>query len=385
MGKLQKFYFQAVDQDNKRISGSIFSEDEEAAKIKIKNKNLALFSIEKFDENKSQQEKTGLNNFEFEGINPDGKNVRGKIEAIDAYEGYKKLRKDYEFEVTSIVDSKLDFEEKGKIISKGIPDEFKELYQTESFAFKKKKKKKKIEIVEISEKDKQELAFYSYEISLISKEIHRLLEKSNKYLNKEERQNILNQLGLIERLRQSNAVGHLKKLTNRLIDELADAKLFMEEKLLSAEEKSEINNLKNEFKTYSKSKKESLVSKALEINLSFDLDARKLAVSISKAKLATKIGLILYWMIVSLFFLMAIFWIKNSINIFILEKNIPETLYILKSVLLWLMTAVSLLNMMIFAPMVFSSKTFKFKKIIVFFGIALISNTLIILLLPSLF
>lgn len=385
MGRLQKFYFQAVDNDNHRISGSIFAEDESVAKTKLKKQGLALFSIELFDDSKSKT-KEGLNLFEFEGTNPDGKHVRGKIEAINAYEAYKKLQKDYEFQVTSIVDAGLDFEEKSRLIEAGISDEFKKLYKEESFTFKKKKsKKKKIEIVEVSEKDKKELAFYSHEIGVMAKEIRELLEKSEKYLKREEKRKILQRLGLIERLRQSNAVDHLRNLTNKLIQQLSDDKIFIEEHISSYEEQKNLDNTRNEFKNYSNLKKKSLASKALEMNIAFDIDARKIALDIYKIRPITQLGFIAYWSVSSIFCLMTILWIKNGVQIVFNQENVTKSWYVFKSLLLWLITAISLVNMMLFAPMVFSKKTFTLKERLIYFGIGLILNIIVIVLLPSFF
>jgi hypothetical protein len=324
--------------------------------------------------------------FEFEGTNPDGKHVRGHIEAINAYEAFKKLKREYAFFLKSVVDTNLNYEEKAKQIAKGIPEDWVRLYEEESFAFKKKnKKKKKIEIVEISEKDRKELEFYSHEIGIMSKEIHELLDKSEDYLERSERENILKRLGLIERLRQSNAVDHLKNLTNKLIDQIADDKLFMEELLVSEADKAKIEALKGEFRNYSTSKKKSIASKALEINIAFNLDARQLVVGVSKARPLTQAGLIAYWTIVSLFCLMTILWIKNGIQIVFNNGNITESLYIFKSLFLWILTAISLVNMMIFAPMVFSQKYFPTKSRLIFFGVAIIANIAVILFLPSFF
>jgi len=384
MERLQKFYFQAVDKDNHPLSGSVFAEDEKKAREKLKKKGLALFNIELFDESKAKT-KEGLMSFEFEGTNPDGKPIRGQIEAINAYEAFKKLKRDYDFFLTSVVDANLNYEEKAKQIAKGIPEEWLRLYEEESFAFKKKKKKKKLEVVEISEKDKKELEFYSHEIGIMSQEIRELLEKSSDYLQRSEKESILKRLGLIERLRQSNAVDHLKNLTNKLIDQIADDKLFMEELLVSKEAQAKIDALKNEFKEYSVNKKKSLVNKALELNLAFNIDPRQLVVEVSKVRPLTQLGLIIYWIIVSLFCLMTILWIKNGLQIVFNKGNIFESVFIFKSLLLWLITAISFVNMMIFAPMVFSKKYFPLKSRLIFFGIALIANLAVVLFLPTFF
>ncbi len=384
MDKLQKFYFQAVDSDNRRISGSIFAENEQIAREKIKKQGLALFNIEKYDESKAKT-KDGLMRFEFRGTNPDGKPVRGHIEAINAYEAFKKLKRDYDFFLTSVVDTNLNYEEKAKQIAKGIPDEWLRLYEEESFAFKKKKKKKKVETVEISEKDQKELEFYSHEIGIMSKEIRELLDKSSDYIERSKKEEILQRLGLLERLKQSNAVDHLKNLTHKLIDQISDDKLFIEELLVSEADKTKIEELKGEFKEYSTEKKKSLAQKALELNLAFNVDPRQLVVEVSKIRPITQLGLTAYWTIVSLFLLMTVLWIKNGLQIVLNQGNLTESLFIFQSLFLWLITAISFVNMMIFAPMVFSKKYFPIKIRLIYFGIALIANVAVILFLPAFF
>jgi hypothetical protein len=382
----QKFYFQAVDNDSKRISGSIFAENEVQAKEKIKKQGLALFSIESFSSEKSKSE-TGMDTYSFQGTNTEGQHVRGKIEAVSDYEAYKKLRRDYEFEVTSIVSNNLDLEAKNKLIQSGISEDFKLRYKEDSFAFKKKKRKKRIEVIELSAKDKKELAFYSSQITELAREIRNMLEKSEKYIDRDKKREILKRIGLLERLKRSNAIDHLKTLTNKLIDQIADDKIFMEKTMLSEQEKEERSKLKSNMQNYSKKKKKGIATKALEMSVTMDIDfdAKQLVVDISRVRPLTQIAMIFYWSVVSLSALMIMLWLKNGMQLILNQGNITEAAYIFKSLLLWLITSVSLVNMIVFGPMVFNKRTYTNKERYIYFGVAFILNILIILGLPKLF
>ena len=163
---------------------------------------------------------------------------------------------------------------------------------------------------------------------------------------------------------------------------MSDDKIFMEDAINIEERNPDIEKLKGEFKSYSVQKQKSLAAKALEINIAFNIDTRQIAANLYKTKPLTQIGFVLYWTVLSIFCLMTILWIRVGAQLIFLEVNITQSLYIFKSLLLWLITAITLVNTMIFAPMVFVDKKFSTKAKIIFFGSAFVLNIIVMIGLP---
>ncbi len=385
MERLQKFYFQAVNRDNRRVSGSVFAKEEMEAREKLRKQGLAIFSIEPFDEQKAKTPE-GLNRFAFEGTNSDGKHIRGKIEAINPYEAYKKLRGEYNFTLNYLVNCNLSPDEKHQIIAEGIPPEYSKLFEEE--AHKKREKKdeeeNKIETVELSEEDKKQLSFYSSEITRLASEIRALLDNNRKYIKFEKRQEILRRIGLMERLKQSNSLEHLKSLVNKLITELADERIFIEEQVLPNSEKENIYFVKEALSNYSNSKKKDIKKSIAKIN-SIKIDTKKIKKTLSKQEIIKEIGYTIYCFFGFLLILMLILWTKNTIQTFFLGNKIFENMFLFKSQNLWKTTLLSLSNLITLSPFIFGRENLKLSTKIIFIVFTIFLNLMILTALPSLF
>ncbi len=248
---LQKFLFEAVTKEGKNMSGSIQAESEAAAREKLTKSGLAVLTIAPF---KAQKKVAGMKIFTFEAINPSKKHVKGTIEALDEYAAYKKLRMEYEFEISSLLPKEVSLEERIQLKKKGIDPEYevrlqKEMKERESEEKKDKKKKKgsQEEIEEVLAARKKEIEFMHNQIDEILQQVEDLIKKNERFLNIDKKREMQERIDLLSRLRRSNSVVHLQNLTKKILKELSDDALFLAEEELKAEDKEAWLESKSEF------------------------------------------------------------------------------------------------------------------------------------------
>lgn len=339
---MQKFYFEAVSSEGKKLTGTISANSQDEAHSKLKNGGMAVLSLKEYDE--SSVAAQGLKTFEFQAYNPQKKLVKGNIQAPDDFSAYKRLKDDYGFEVLSLVDATLPEAEKEILRQKGLNPDLDKKYnlQNKKAAAKEKKKTSPEEEIKLAvESHKREIEFMHAQIDEILTEIIPLVQTSMDVLNPVYRRQIEERINLLSRLRHSNSVDHLRNLTRKLIDTLRDDAIFIQEELASPEQKEKIQEHKKQFQMFS-SKYEVNIAQGLEqIQLQIaNIDPTALSHDLSKLEITTKIANPIYMMFVTLFGSMTLYWMVLSILNF-LNINEAKTQFILSSNLLWFTTGVS--------------------------------------------
>lgn len=269
---MQKFFFQAVTAEGKHISGTMEGEDEAAVREKLGNAKLAILDIEDFDPSKHID--ASLQVFEFAGHNVEGKVIKGTIESPEAYEAYKKLRIEYSLTVDFLVPAEWSEEQKQAAKTQGIDPEF----EKRLFAEGKKVKK------EVSERDKlqadnqkmidraletrqKEAELIRAEISNLVNQVNQMLEEQKEFIDPVKRRNIEKQLDLLSRIKYSNATNHLKKLIERLFQDLMSGDLFINKTEVHADDLPQYEEAKEKVHFFAHNSRIHMKSKIREIQL----------------------------------------------------------------------------------------------------------------------
>lgn len=373
-GQKKRYHFVAVNPEGKKFSGTVWAESENEARTKISERGLALFSIEEFTaENAAITD--GFQQFEFQGKGKDGKPVRGTIESIDAYEAYAKLRKDYDFDLTNVVSLSATEEERQRYQQKGLPPEWIEQFNLEH-GKKKKEVEKKVIVKEdevlLSDQDRAELHFYQEEIGKLTTEVLTLLQENESFLDASARREILDRIGLLSRLRRSNAIDHLRELTKKLLKQLGDDKLFIESEKLTEEQQGELIIRKTQFDEFSKQLEKKVSSGIAAVSVGIaSIDTEKVKLQIKKSDPVRQIFQLFYITVVSVFGLMIVFWVVNITRL--LSRFAQNSiLYSFSSPILWMVTGVSFIFTIILFPLLYSWKSLKVRQKLFLLGIALL-------------
>lgn len=383
-----KYHFVAVTPEGKKVSGTLTAQDETKAKEVLSERGLALFSLELYA-GQSEDLTVGFKSFEFEGVDADDKTVRGTIEAENGYQAYKKLHLEYEFVVSLIIPAEANEEERAAIHAAGIPEDWGPRFIEDKKKFdrlnKDKKKRKKEEDPLLSEKDRRELQVYQEEIGEITRQVLEMLQKNEEYLDVSAKREIMDRIGLLSRLRRSNAIDHLRSLTDKLLKQLNDDKLFIEAEKLSVEQQAELETRRQEFGAASESLSKSITSglSAVAEGLAA-INPEDVKQQIIDADPLRKLFQTFYLVIVSLLGLFMIYWVVNSVKL-IIDTYDNATLFSFSSPILWLLTGISLILSFSLAPLFFARGEVKLEKKLLFAGVSLFAVLFFIWLSPVLF
>jgi uncharacterized protein YoxC len=389
---MQKFQFQVVDAEGKNLSGYILAKDEDAAKEKLTDNGLAILSIEDYlgDEKPTEG---GLPIFEFRGTDDNGKEARGTVEAKGEYLAYKKLVLDYDFTLTYLAPRNFSNEEKKERKEKGgISDAVRERFGKDKVRLLKKKgdkesQKKRAEEAKEDEMadaihDKEdEMEFVQGQIKAIITEAEGLLHKNQNFLDPEKKREIKERIDLLSRLQHSNSIAHLQRLTQRLLDELSSDAIFIKNKKHQAEIEAGIG----EFRGLSEKFENKLNKRLASIQIEFsDIDTERIREVVDQLNPMRRILPMVYDFFVFLGGLLVIFLFLNFVGAWF-EATAEQSIFFLKSALLFYATTVSLLVTGYFGWLSHKKQLETFKQRMAFSGIFALLVAIITLEFPAIF
>ncbi len=269
---MQKFFFQAVTVDGKQISGTMEGTDEVAVREKLANAKMAVLDVVVFDPVVHQNANQMV--FDFVGTNLEGKPVTGTIESENLYEAYKKLRLEYNLDLSSLVDSTLSEAEKDSARALGISLEMEEQLKNENKHIKRELSNKdrlrnenQALITNALKSKEEESKIIQEEITNLITEVNSLLQKNKAFIDPVKRREIESQLDLLSRIKYSNAVDHLKNLSEKLFKTLLADDLFLEKSEIHESEQANYDLAISDVHGYAKEVKQNINRKFREIQL----------------------------------------------------------------------------------------------------------------------
>jgi len=267
---MRKYYFQAVTPEGKQISGYVTAASMDAARDQLKSGGLSILTLE--EPKDFEPRGSGLTVFEFEAVNELHKTIRGTIEAADQYGAYKKLRVEYKLDVLYLVNKALPPSEKENAKATGIDKEMenKLTIELKMAARKEKKKNKKKDVKAEEQKEMQEIIeanekqrlFIVEKIDSVLAEVVPLLEENAEYIDPHKRREIEERIDLLLRLKHSNSIEHLKSLTKRLLKQISEDEIFLQDSNVPDDVKAEIARRRGQFQEVG-NKFDKLINKGL--------------------------------------------------------------------------------------------------------------------------
>jgi hypothetical protein len=341
---MKKFYFQAVTEEGKQISGYISANTQEEAHDKMKESKLSILTLE---ERAISIHKEGVSVFTFEALNTQKKTVKGTIESVDMYSAYKKLKYNYKFEILFLAPDGISDEEKEKLRKIGIDPAFEKRLNAElKIALRKEKKSKKItikedEIDEVLKYHQEEIGFIRDNIDEVLQEVVPLLEENIDYIDPIKYREIEEKIDLLLRLKHSNSVDHLKNLTQRLLDELVSDQMFLHDASLPVEMQEEIERRRAQFLGVNDKFSKAILTGILDLQNKFaDLSVEDIKEKIASLRILNKFRGLILSTFFSLFIICVVFWLFVSFEYF-QEINVDRALFYFSSPLLWFLTGLA--------------------------------------------
>ncbi len=102
-----QFHYVAINQDNQKLSGSIHADNQESARKELNKLGFSVLSVEEVSQTANQAiQSSELNKYKFEAIDTNGKKIIGTISSKDSQNAYQRLINEYHFKVEVLADIK---------------------------------------------------------------------------------------------------------------------------------------------------------------------------------------------------------------------------------------------------------------------------------------
>lgn len=352
---MQKYYFQAVTAEGKEISGYVSATDIESARTHLKDGGLSILTLDERNVKKSGIE--GMVVFDFEAINKEHVAVKGTIEAKEAYEAYKKLRLEYEFNVSYLGMHELSEVEKEVVREEGIDPEWETRLEIEKKKLAEDNEEKEStddELKNVVADHELESSFMREKIEAVLAEIIPLLEENADYIDTIKKREIEEQISLLQRLKQSNSVDHLKHLTEKVLNSVQDSELFLKNADMPPEVLAEIQRREQQFTGLGKRFDKAITKGLIDIQVKLaGIDTKKIQAMVKDIHPINKIGYTLYWMFTSLLVFCLGFLGIMGIK-FVSGSEVEKALFYLSSELILFFAGFSLITVLVFGLLFFS-------------------------------
>lgn len=335
---MQKYYFEAVNRNNEKVTGYLFAETEAQARQKLNKNEMAVIMLQLYQEDPLAE---GILRFEFEAVNSQGNKFQGEVEASDLYEAYKKLRKEHQFDVMYLVDKSEEEEIKSEKKAKGVPREILERFNEEELLSpssktekkekkesspKKQEKSKKLDV--ILQENEEKMRFLQDQIGDIIEKVQGLVKKHEDFLKTDKKRHIWGELDRLARLKQSNSVDHLKNIILDLFNLLGTDDIFIE---AQGELLKDMEEVRGEFKTLSMSFRHTINKKLASITI--DVESLKTGIDFLKNHRKNLLGVLRFFQ----FIFWGIFCGAFGLLVFgFIRKALGGNFFYLDSQLFWM-------------------------------------------------
>lgn len=229
---MPKYKYTTINQNNQQLNGTISTPDEKIAREELRKIGLTIVSLEKISEESTM---SNINRFEFEAIDKDNKKIIGSIPANDEYEAYKRLKEEYRFNVLSLWKQELPEEEKQMKKIHGI-QELKELYDQE---YQEKLDETESEQVKIYEKERQQLL---QQVDFTIAKVKNLLGQFENDIPPEQIYSIKKFADKLLRVKNSTDLQYIKANCEELLQIFQDQERFLHQKGAEEKKKMLVTN-----------------------------------------------------------------------------------------------------------------------------------------------
>lgn len=243
-----KFSYTALSSNNKQLSGHLEAPDTESAKGQLHKMGLSILVIKEITEEeyavetgneKKVQEAQGVKTFLFQATDNKGKSVDGSIDALDGYSAYRRLVKEYKFQIITLAPLKT------KEGDPEIPElkELEERYKTEEGSSPE-------EVQAASQMDELSRADQSIDQEIVKRvddvirQIKKTLQENAGLFSQTCQWQIEKKLDELERIRQSNNIKHINEISEELNDLIRAPDLL---NTATEEEQNKFQTLVTEF------------------------------------------------------------------------------------------------------------------------------------------
>ena len=220
---MPKYSYLVVNQDNQQLNGTIGAPDEQSARHELNELGFSVVSMQEIKESEAIQE-SQLPTFEFAAIDKNQKRVVGTIQSEDDFSAYKRLISEYAFEVEYIIDNGLAEEEKIKARKKGADYLQEKLEEEQNLNTKPVQENDK---VNADFALKQQVL--NDQIAFVLSKVKELLDTYEAILKPETKDQIRKFVDKLLRIKTSTNLDYIRKTAEELLQFIQQEEIFINE------------------------------------------------------------------------------------------------------------------------------------------------------------
>lgn len=208
---MPKYSYTVINQEGQKLTGTIEADSEKAAQENLSKLGFPILditeiSVEKLEELSEQTEK-----FEFQAVDQNGKKVVGTIGASDKHAAFKRLITEYHFAVEFLYQAAASLEAKEEEKKQGIVELYNELKEEQSHM---QAQQKQNEITENTEEKSQKVI---KQVDTVLEKVSTLLSSFKDELKPDDKATIEKKSSRLTRLKTSKNIDYVKHLAEDLL------------------------------------------------------------------------------------------------------------------------------------------------------------------------
>lgn len=222
---MPKYRYNVINQENKALNGTISAPDEQSARKELNQLGFSIIGINEIPENEvEEQQGPVLPTFEFAATDKTQKRVVGTIQSEDRYNAYKRLINEYSFEVEYLVDQALPEDQKAQERAKGV-FELQNQLDEEAISLQKKVQGENQDLKEFEEKQET----LKLQVDFVLKKVKEMLDLYENEMKRETKEQIRKYVDKILRIKSSTNLDYIRKSCEELLTFLQKEEIFLHE------------------------------------------------------------------------------------------------------------------------------------------------------------
>lgn len=221
---MPKYRYTVVNKDNKQLQGSISAPDEEGARGELNELGFSIIAMEEIAEEEKAAPEVEIPTFEFAAVDKNQKRVVGTIQSEDRYTAYKRLITEYALEVEYVINNDLAETKKEKARKKGSYDLYTK-YEEEQGTTKEKVTGDEKDLMEFEKKQ----AILKEQIEYVLEKVKEMLDQYEKEMKVETKAKLRKQVEKVLRIKNSTNLDYVRNAAEELLTFLQKEEIFMHE------------------------------------------------------------------------------------------------------------------------------------------------------------
>lgn len=219
-----QYKYIATNREGKKLTGIINAADQNTARAQLNNLGFSILEIK--ESNTPPPAESNLEKFEFEAIDRNGKKIKGTIPAKTPNLAYKRLVEEYSFNVLLLVNTTASTEERERMKTIGI-QELQNQYEIETHGAKHKEGvEAMIESPEFMEKKKEVIN----EVDMIIGKIKTILVQFEEKISPDKKAMIHGYMDKLLRIKSSNNLEYISHTCQDLLKKIQEEEIFLQNK-----------------------------------------------------------------------------------------------------------------------------------------------------------